>query len=83
MSKIQFKKEDTNSSENSGLVFTKMNYMIMLVGIAVLVLGFVLMGMETAEYGQGTLGMTVGPIVIFIGFAIEFVAVLYKPSAKK
>lgn len=80
MSKINIKKDETSSSSGSKLVFTKMNYIIMLAGIAVLVLGFVVMGMETAEYGQGPLGMTVGPIIIFLGFAIEFVAILYKPK---
>ncbi|MCU0431251.1 MAG: DUF3098 domain-containing protein [Cytophagaceae bacterium] len=67
-------------NQPSGLVFTKVNYWIMLAGIAVLILGFTIMSMETAEYGQGFLGMTLGPIIVFLGFAIEFIAILYKPK---
>ena len=63
---------------NNILVFGKMNYILMIVGISVLVLGFWLMTFTTADYGQGTLEMTVGPLVVFLGFLIEIGAILYK-----
>lgn len=68
------------SSEKSKLVFEKINYIIMLAGIFVLALGFFIMTQDSEPNGFGSLGLTVGPIVIFIGFVIEFVAILYKPK---
>jgi uncharacterized membrane protein len=63
---------------NKTLAFNKINYTIMIVGLAVLTLGFWLMTFTTAAYGQGTLEMTVGPIVVAIGFLIEIVAIVYR-----
>lgn len=62
------------------LTFSKINYILLLAGIAVLALGFLIMTLETAEHGYGILGLTVGPIVLMLGFAIEFAAILYKPK---
>ena len=67
-------------SDNNKLAFGKKNYIIMLVGIAVLALGYLMMSMDTEEYGFGTLGLTVGPMTVLLGFAIEFFAILHKPS---
>ena len=55
----------------------------MLVGILVLVLGFILMSIDKEEYGFGLLGLTIGPMVVLSGFAIELLAILYKPKADK
>lgn len=66
--------------ENNKLAFQKINYILMLAGIGVLVLGFVLMSMENAEYGFGSLGLTVGPITIMTGLGIEFFAIMHRPK---
>ena len=65
------------------LAFDRINYIIMIVGVLTLILGFYLMTFTTKEFGQGTLEMTVGPIVVMAGFLIEIVAILYKGKAKK
>ena len=65
---------------NNLLVFGKMNYILMLIGIVVLAFGFWLMTFTTEDYGQGTLEMTVGPLIVFAGFLIEIVAIIYKPK---
>lgn len=62
------------------LFFKKINYILLLAGIALLVLGYIIMTMETEQYGFGPLGLTVGPIVIISGFIVEFFAILYKPK---
>jgi hypothetical protein len=62
------------------LVFERMNYILMLSGIGVLILGFIVMTMDKEEYGFGLLGITVGPIIVFIGFIIEFFAIMHKPK---
>ena len=54
----------------------------MIAGIAVLILGFIFMTMDSEPYGFGFMGLTLGPIVVMLGFLIEFVAIFYKPKAK-
>ena len=54
----------------------------MITGVIVLALGFIIMTMDTAPYGFGFLGLTLGPIVVMLGFIIQFVAIFYKPKSK-
>ena len=62
-------------SEKNKLAFEKINYMIMLAGIGVLILGFIIMSIDSEPYGFGTLGLTIGPIIVLLGFVIKFVAI--------
>lgn len=71
-----------NMSENKPLLFGQGNYTIMLVGLAMICLGFLLMTMEKAEYGFGPLGLTIGPGILFLGFLVEIYAILYKTKKK-
>ena len=64
----------------SKLPFGKANYIIMLAGLAVLMIGFILMSLDQEEYGFGVLGLTVGPLVVMAGFIIQFFAILHKPK---
>lgn len=75
---LDFTKEKQVVGQPKGMVFGKMNYTIMLIGIALLVCGFLIMCLETAEYGFGNLGLTIGPFFLLAGFLVEFVAILYK-----
>ena len=50
----------------------------MLVGIALLAVGFIIMTLDDEQYGLGFMGITLGPIVVFAGFIVEFFAILYK-----
>ncbi len=67
-------------SEKRKLAFSKANSMIMIAGIIVLSLGFIIMTMNSEPYGFGFLGLTLGPIIVMIGFIIQFVAIFYKPK---
>lgn len=53
----------------------------MLIGLALLGLGFFIMTLEDAEHGFGPLALTWGPIVIMAGFIVEIFAILRKPKA--
>jgi hypothetical protein len=68
---------------NKGLPFGRKNYMIMLVGLAVLILGFIVMSMDGEPYGFGFLGLTLGPIIVMTGFVIQFFAILHNPRKDK
>jgi len=65
-------------SNKEKLAFKKANYIIMLVGIGVLILGFSIMALDKEDYGFGFLGITLGPIVVMAGFIVEFFAIFYK-----
>jgi len=71
-------KDNLNTGKPKGMVFGQMNYNIMLAGVALLAIGFIIMCLETAEYGFGDLGLTIGPFFLVAGFLVEFVAILYK-----
>ena len=53
--------------------FGPRNYRLMWLGLAVLAAGFVTMMLDGAEYGEGFLGLTLGPVLLVVGFVIEFV----------
>ncbi|RNI28017.1 DUF3098 domain-containing protein [Rufibacter immobilis] len=63
----------------TNLSFGKRNYQIMVLGLVVMAVGFILMAMDSQPYGYGFLGLTLGPIVLVIGFVIQFFAILAKP----
>lgn len=67
----------------SKLPFNKTNYTIMLIGVALIFIGFVIMGLDNEPYGFGFLGITLGPIIVVSGFVIEFVAIIYRPNSEK
>lgn len=68
----------TDSVSASALPFGKGNYTVMLIGIGLIVLGFFIMTLDKEEFGFGFLGITLGPIIAFIGFMVEFYAILKK-----
>ena len=61
------------------LPFGKKNYQWMVIGIFTIILGFVIMSMDTEPHGFGFLGLTLGPIIVMAGFMIEIFAILHKP----
>ncbi len=69
-------------SEKRKLAFSKPNYFIMILGVFILILGFILMTLDTEPYGFGFLGLTLGPIIVMLGFITQFIAILYKPKSK-
>jgi hypothetical protein len=70
----------SRQQRKNNLPFSKKNYTIMLFGIAVLFIGFFIMTLDKEDYGFGFLGLTLGPIIVLTGFAIEFFAILYNPK---
>ena len=66
----------------SHFAFGPRNYRLMFIGLAVLVAGFITMTLDTADYGLGFLGITLGPILLVVGFIIEFFAIMAKPGGQ-
>ena len=66
----------------NNFAFKRENFIIMFTGLGVLLTGFIIMMLETAEYGFGFLALVLGPIVILSGFGIQFFAIFYKKKPK-
>jgi hypothetical protein len=43
----------------------------------------VIMSLDNEEFGFGFLGLTLGPLLVFLGFMFQFYAILKKPKADK
>lgn len=52
----------------------------MVIGLVILVVGFVIMTLDGEPHGFGTLGLTVGPVIVVAGFIVEIFAILHRPS---
>jgi uncharacterized membrane protein HdeD (DUF308 family) len=65
---------------DSKLPFGKKNYQLMLLGVLTLVVGFVVMSLDSEQHGFGFLGLTLGPIIVMAGFIIQIFAILRKPT---
>ena len=69
---------ENTDSQTENFVFGKINYRLMLISIAVVLLGFILMIGDTDIYDfRKTI---LAPIVVLVGFAIGFFAILKKRS---
>jgi hypothetical protein len=65
----------------SSFPFSRKNYKLMLIGIGMIVLGFVLIGLDGEPHGNGVLGLTIGPIVTLAGFIFQFYAIFAKTDS--
>lgn len=69
---------ENKSSVSNALPFGKSNYTIMLIGIALIIAGFFIMTQDKEPFGFGFMGLTLGPVVAFLGFMLQFYAILKK-----
>ena len=62
--------------------FGPKNYRVMGVGLALLAAGFITMMFgDRANYGEDFVGITLGPILLIVGFVVEFYAILLRDPA--
>lgn len=47
---------------------------ILLAGIAIMVVGFIVMTLDKEEFGFGFLGLTLGPVLVLVGIIIPIFA---------
>ena len=72
--------------DKRNLAFGKTNYILLAVGLAIIILGFILMsgsGSTTSEYNPeifSAMRIKVAPAVTFIGFISIIGAIMYKPK---
>ena len=72
--------------DKRNLAFGKMNFILLAIGVAVIILGFLLMsGSGTTEETFNpeifsAMKIKVAPVVTFLGFISIIVAIIYKPK---
>ena len=68
--------------DKSKLAFGKKNYILHIVGIVIIGIGFFIMSIDKETYGFGFLGLTLGPVVVMSGFIIEIFSIFSKDKGK-
>ena len=68
----------TKKMEKSNMPFNSKNYKLMVIGILIIISGFIIMSIDGEEYGYGFLGLTLGPLVVLFGFIFQFFAIFHK-----
>ena len=69
-----------NDKKYQGFVFQKINYQLFVLSIVIVAIGFFLMMGKEDIYSFTKI--TLAPLTVVIGFAVGFVAILYKPKNK-
>ena len=80
--------KDTSAHISEGLIFERKNLLFMVIGAAVMILGFILMAggrsedpnVFNADEVYSTTRITIAPILILAGLIIEVVAIFYNPK---
>ncbi len=77
----------SKEESNNGAVLGKTNYILLAVGFFILILGYVLLTGGKAPNPKvfstelfSTTRITIAPILILIGFAIDIIALIIKPK---
>ena len=83
------KKVEKNTKETMGFVFGPMNYRLLVIGLVVIIIGFILMAGGKSDdptvFNPEVFSIrriTIAPIVVLIGFIIEGFAIMWKPKNK-
>lgn len=71
-------KPSKRKTQSRALVFEKWNYVLLLLGVLLIVVGFTAMYLENAY--QGFVSLYISPVLIVGGFAEIFYALLWSPS---
>lgn len=60
------------------MVFERRNYVLLLISLALIVVGYVLMALENEV--DGTLSLYVSPILLTVGYCLVIYAALWRPK---
>lgn len=84
------KDQSVQTEEKSKFVLGKMNYILLAVGFLILVIGYFLLSGGASDDPNvfnpeifNFRRITLAPIVLIIGFAVEIFAIMWRPRSKK
>lgn len=87
MEQVKSTGNSTTESGKEGIAFSRLNIFVLLAGTLLILIGFILMsGGASGDPSQfneevfSSTRITVAPIVILAGFAINIVAIMLKPK---
>ncbi|MEM6628968.1 MAG: DUF3098 domain-containing protein [Bacteroidota bacterium] len=64
------------------LPFTKQNYILLAIGVAIIILGFFLMSLDDfVDATKFSISLYIAPIVVIAGFAEIIYAIMYRPKS--
>jgi hypothetical protein len=69
-------------ADKKAFPFTATNYKLLLIGIAIILIGFTVISLDGEEFGFGFLGLTLGPLIVIAGFLFNFWAIFKKQPEK-
>lgn len=65
------------------LPFTRQNYLLLLIGIGIIALGFLLMSLDDfVDATEFSVSLYIAPIVVVAGFVEIIYAIMYRPKAE-
>jgi peptidoglycan/LPS O-acetylase OafA/YrhL len=65
---------------NNFMVFKRQNYILLLVSLGVVILGFIVMGTAGGKAFDDPMKITVAPLIVLFGFALGVLSILYTPK---
>jgi hypothetical protein len=65
---------------NNFMVFKKQNYILLIASLAVVIIGFVVMGSAGGKAFDDPMKITVAPLIVLFGFALGVFSILYTPK---
>ncbi|HRW20519.1 MAG TPA: DUF3098 domain-containing protein [Bacteroidales bacterium] len=88
--KIKTAQKPTDKSEELNFALGKENYILLIIGFAIIIIGFILMSGGKAEdpavFSEEIFNfrrITLAPLVVLFGFIIEIFAIMKKPKSEK
>ncbi|MBO7461049.1 MAG: DUF3098 domain-containing protein [Bacteroidales bacterium] len=82
--------EDNKEKSEIGFAFAKENYKLVLIGLGIIIFGFILMaggGSDDPNVFDESIfsftRITLAPIVVLAGFGFEIYAIMHKPKSEK
>ena len=81
--------KEIESNQNTGYAITRINYMMLIAGFIVIIIGFALMAGGKSDdpnvFSEEIFSfrrITLAPIVVLVGFIFEIFAIMYRPKNK-
>ena len=82
--------EDNKGKSEIGFAFAKENYKLVLIGLGIIIFGFILMaggGSDDPNVFDESIfsftRITLAPIVVLAGFGFEIYAIMHKPKSEE
>lgn len=83
-------REESAPKKQENFVFSRLNYQLLIAGLVVIFIGFLLMAggasNDPNKFNPEIFSfrrVTLGPIIVLIGFVLEGVAIMYRPKSGK